>query len=219
MPYPDGTATARVIEAGDEGGGKIKTVLAAAGVAGAFAVARDAFRLVPSVVNLDTLRLPAARSVSFGSAISLVPLAGGFLIGPRFTGVWFAGAVVSYLVAVPALLAAGRFPDKAAAIAGATQPFGIGVIVGASLAYFLGKGLPSFLSMMRPLLRGPRRRLGGLGLALAAGVIAASLALDLSWWLTIVAVAAAFVVSTIAARIAGELQHRPDGDLRHRGAA
>ncbi len=209
LPFPDGTATARVIEAGDEGGRKIKTVLAAAGVAGLFAAVRDGFRLLPSVVNLESLGLPAARSFSFGAGISLVPLAGGFLIGPKFTGVWFAGAVASYLVAVPALLAAGRFADKPAAIAGATRPFGIGVIVGASLAYFLLKGLPSFLPMVRRLAGGPRRRLGGLGLALAAGVVAATLALGLPLWLTVVAVVAAFVVATIAARIAGELNIDP----------
>ncbi len=209
LPYPDGTATARVIEAGDEGGRKIKTVLAAAGLAGLFATARDGFRLVPSVVNLETLGLPAARSFSLGSGISLVPLAGGFLIGPKFTGVWFAGAVVSYLVAVPALLAAGRFADKPGAVAGATQPFGIGVIVGASLAYFLLKGLPSFAPMLRRLAGSSRRQMGGLALALAACVAVAALALDLPLWLTVVAVAAAFMVATIAARIAGELNIDP----------
>lgn len=209
LPYPDGTATARVIEAGDEGGAKIRTLLAAAGGAGLFALLRDGARLIPSVVNLDTLKLAAARSASFGASISVVPLAGGFLIGPRFTAVWFLGAAISYLAALPFLLGSGRFATKAAAIAGLTQPFGIGVIVGASLCYFLFKGLPAFFPLLRRLASGPlKRRALGLG-ALAGLVLAVALTLSLPIWLALVAVAAAFVVATIAARIAGELNIDP----------
>ena len=209
LPYPDGTATARMIAAGDEGGAKLKTLLAAAAGAGLFALVRDVAKLLPPVVNLDTLGAKAARSFSFGSSISLVPLAGGFLIGPKFTGVWFLGGALSYLVALPILIGRGDFETKAEAITSLTQPFGIGVIVGASLGYFLFKGLPAFFPLLGRLLAGtPRRRAWG-ALGLAGLVLSVALVLVVPFWLAFVAVLAAFVVATIAARIAGELNIDP----------
>jgi uncharacterized oligopeptide transporter (OPT) family protein len=226
LPYPDGTATAAVINAsledgGDEGGGKVRRILLFFGLAGLFAVVRDQLRWLPAVVNLDTLGWRGARGFSFGSSVTLVSLAGGFLIGPLFTGVWFLGAVASYLVAVPALVYGGHFATKAEAVAAVTRPFGIGVIVGASLAYFLLQGLPALWPMLRAFAGGQdggaqdsgRRRgwIGGAGwlagLALAAVVI--SLALRLPLWVTLVAIAGAFLVAYLAARIAGELNIDP----------
>jgi uncharacterized oligopeptide transporter (OPT) family protein len=228
LPYPDGTATAAVIEAsfeegGDAGGGKVRRLLLFFGLAGLFALVRDLLRWLPAVVNLDTLGLRGGRGFSFGTSITLVSLAGGFLIGPLFTGVWFLGAVASYLVVVPTLVYGGRFADKAEAIAAVTRPFGIGVIVGASLTYFLCRGLPALWPMLRRSFiasdwgasgrGGGWRRLvaGGTGwlggLALATVVI--SLALALPLWLTLVAIAGAFLVAYLAARIAGELNIDP----------
>lgn len=213
LPFPDGTATARLIEAGDEGGGKIRRVLAAAGIAGVFALARDLAKLFPPVVNLDTLSdslgLAAAKRFSFGTSISLVPLAGGFLIGPRFTGVWFLGGVISYLVVLPWLVASGRFAGKGEAVAGLTQPLGIGVIVGASLAFFFVKGLPSFVPMLGRLAKQSARRglWGVIALSLVAVVL--SSVFELPGWLAVLAVLAAFMVAVIAARIAGELNIDP----------
>ncbi len=214
LPYPDGTATARVIEAGDQGGGSLRRILFYFGLAGLFALVRDQLRWLPSVVNLESLHLRAARGFSFGASITLVSLAGGFLIGPVFTGVWFLGAVLSYWLAVPALVyglgsTADSLPDKAAAIAGVTRPFGIGVIVGASLAYFLFKGLPALKPMAtRALAASPRRGLSWLG-ALALSALAISALLRLELWVTLLALLGAFMVAYIAARIAGELNIDP----------
>lgn len=209
LPYPDGTATARLVEAGDEGGRKVKTLLAAAAGGGLFAALRDGFHALPAVINLESLRLEAARRFSFGGGISLVGLAGGFLIGPLFTGAWFAGGVVSYLVTVPWLVASGRFADKGSAIATLTRPFGVGVIVGASLLFFFAKGLPSLTATLRDLAPSTPHRRWALALGIAAGVAALGLALELPLWLAAVTVVAAFVVATIAARIAGELNIDP----------
>lgn len=214
LPYPDGTAAARMIEAGDEGGGKVRTLLAALGAGGLFAAARDGAGLFPGAVTLETVGTGAARRFSFGSALSLVPFAGGFLIGPRFTGAWFAGAAASYLVAVPALVGSGRYPDKGAAIAALTRPVGIGVIVGASFAYFLLRGLPSLAPLVRRLAPGSDRgargwRAGGWAAGVVVAVVGVSFALDLALWLTLVAVAATLAVAYIAARIAGELNIDP----------
>ena len=209
LPYPDGTATARVLEAGDEGGKSVRTLAWAGLAAGLVPVLRDRLGWLPAAVNLDSLGLSAARRFSFGTTISLVSLAGGYLIGPIFTGAWLAGGVVSYLIAVPWLLAGGGYADKGAAIAAVTRPFGIGVIVGASLTYFLVRGLPSFIPLLgRAAGAGKGRAFGWLG-AVSVVVVVVSWALELPLAVTLLAVAGAFVVAYIAARIAGELNIDP----------
>jgi uncharacterized oligopeptide transporter (OPT) family protein len=208
LPYPDGTATAKVLEAGDEGGKKAKTVFAFFGLGGVFAIARDFFQTFPSYWNLDTLKLASAKYFSLGSSISLVPFSGGFLIGLKFTAIWFAGAVVSYLAVVPALVSYGFFADKVAAIMTVTKPFGIGVIIGASIVYFLIKGLPAFV----PLLRGAwkkekRSRWWFIAIIVFAALL--SFALRLNVVIAIVSIFGAFLVSYIAARITGEINIDP----------
>ncbi|MFN7960668.1 MAG: OPT/YSL family transporter [Thermoanaerobaculia bacterium] len=209
LPYPDGAATAQVIAAGDAGGTQVRRMLGAFGVGGAFAAVRDGLGWLPPVVAVKGQA--SGRWLTLGSSVSLVPLAGGFLIGPRFTGLWFAGAALSYFGVVPALVLSGRFAAKGEAIAAITRPAGIGVIVGASLAYFLVHGLPRLAPLAARLLpRGgrPWQRFGPLA-AVAAGILATSVVLQLPLAVALVAVAAGLAVAYMAARIAGELNIDP----------
>jgi uncharacterized oligopeptide transporter (OPT) family protein len=208
LPYPDGTAAAKVLEAGDEGGKKARTVFAFFGLGGLFAIVRDYFQAFPSYFNLDSLKLSSGRLFSFGSSISLVPFSGGFLIGLKFTALWFAGAVASYLIVVPALVSFGLFADKAAAIITATKPFGIGVIIGASIIYFFVKGLPAFVPMMKGAWKSEKRGKWWF-FVLAAFIVLLSVELKLNVFLAIVSIFGAFLVSYIAARITGEINIDP----------
>ncbi len=208
LPYPDGTATAKVLEAGDEGGKKAKTVFAFFGLAGLFTIVRDYFQAMPSFWNLDTLKFSAAKYFSLGSSISLVPFSGGFLIGLKFTGIWFAGALVSYFALVPALVSYGLFADKVAAIMTVTKPFGIGVIIGASIVYFLIKGLPAFVPMLKGAWKSEKRGKWWF-VVLIAFIALLSIALRLNVIIAIVSIFGAFLVSYIAARITGEINIDP----------
>jgi uncharacterized oligopeptide transporter (OPT) family protein len=208
LPYPDGTATAKVLEAGDAGGRKAKTVFAFFGLGGLFAILRDYFQFFPSYFNLDSLKLAQARLFSFGSSISLVNFSGGFLIGLKYTAIWFAGAVASYLIAVPALVSFGFFADKAAAIITVTKPFGIGVIIGASIVYFFVKGLPAFVPMMKGAWKKEKRsRWWFVAIIVFAGLLSVALRLNVA--IAIVSIFGAFLVSYIAARITGEINIDP----------
>ena len=208
LPYPDGTATAKVLEAGDEGGKKAKMVFAFFGLAGLFTIIRDYFQAFPSFINLDSLKLSAARYFSFGSGITLVTFSGGFLIGLKFTAIWFAGAVASYLVVIPLIVSSGMFADKFAAMTVATKPFGIGVIIGASVIYFLIKGLPAFIPMIKGAWKKERRsRWWFIVLIVFAALL--SVALRLNVIIAIVSIFGAFLVSYIAARITGEINIDP----------
>lgn len=206
LPYPDGTATAKVLEAGDKGGKKAKMIFGMFGLAGLFTVLRDYFRLFPSFFNLSSLKAAGSNLFSFGSGITLVSFSGGFLIGLKFTAVWFAGAVVSYLAVVPVLVSSGMFADKFAAIMTVTKPFGIGVIIGASVVYFLVKGLPAMKPMFSNM-RGGRTRLWFVALIIFIALL--SIALRLNVIIAVVSVFGAFLVSYIAARITGEINIDP----------
>jgi uncharacterized oligopeptide transporter (OPT) family protein len=208
LPYPDGTATGKVLEAGDEGGRKAKIMFAFFGLGGLFAIARDYFRAFPSFFNLDSLKLSAARLFSFGSGITLVTFSGGFLIGLKFTAIWFAGALVSYLAIVPALVSYGLFADKFVAMTTVTKPFGIGVIIGASIVYFLVKGLPAFVPMMKGAWKSEKRGKWWF-IILMVFVALLSIALRLNFIIAIVSILGAFLVSYIAARITGEINIDP----------
>ncbi len=208
LPYPDGTATAKVLEAGDEGGKKAKMIFGMFGLAGLFTIVRDYFRLFPSYFNLTSLKAMGSNLFSFGSGITLVSFSGGFLIGLKFTGIWFAGAVVSYLAIAPALVGYGFFPDKFAAIMTVTKPFGIGVIIGASVVYFLVKGLPAFKPMLKNIGGGEKARKWWF-VILIVFVALLSLALRLNVFIAIISIFGAFLVSYIAARITGEINIDP----------
>ena len=206
LPYPDGTATAKVLEAGDEGGKKAKIIFGMFGLAGLFTIVRDYFRMFPSFFNLTSLKAAGSKYFSFGSGITLVSFSGGFLIGLKFTAVWFAGAVVSYLAVVPALVSYGLFADKFAAIMTVTKPFGIGVIIGASVVYFLVKGLPALKPMLRNI-GGGKTKLWFLVLIIFVALL--SIALRLNVFIAIISIFGAFLVSYIAARITGEINIDP----------
>jgi uncharacterized oligopeptide transporter (OPT) family protein len=208
LPYPDGAATAKVLEAGDSGGKKAKLMFAFFGLAGLFTIIRDYFQAIPSFFNLDTLKLSAAKYFSFGASISLAIFSGGFLIGLKFTAIWFAGALVSYFAIVPALVASGMFADKIAAMMTVTKPFGIGVIIGASVVYFLLKGLPAFVPMLKGAWKKEKRSRWWF-VAIVAFAVLLSVALRLNVVIAIASIFGAFLVSYIAARITGEINIDP----------
>lgn len=207
LPYADGAAAAAILVAGDEGGKQSRTLLSALGVGAAFAVARDTLLLFPSYFNLESLKLSAGKLFSFGSQISLIPLAGGYLIGAQFTCAWFIGAMATYFVMVPYALSAGIFPDKVSVLAGVAKPLGAGVVIGAAMAYFLASGLPVLLKTAGYY---RKTRLGKKGLAaMLLLVVLLTYALDLSIPLAILAVAGAFVMGFIGAKITGEMNVDP----------
>ena len=54
LPYPEGTACAKVLLAGEEGGANASTVFAGLGIAAGFKLFIDGLKIVPSEVNRST---------------------------------------------------------------------------------------------------------------------------------------------------------------------
>jgi putative OPT family oligopeptide transporter len=101
LPYPEGTACAEVLVAGERGGSLAGKVFAGLGVA-------FVYKSLMSILGLwkETPTARASHSSSFPNAsvsADITPeyLGVGYIIGPRIAGVLVAGGVLSYLVLIP----------------------------------------------------------------------------------------------------------------------
>lgn len=101
LPYPEGTACAEVLLAGEEGGEKSKVVFAGLGIAAVYKFIADGLKLFPSEVNFDIY----AKNYTCGIGMDVLPaLAGvGYICGLKISSYMFAGGVLSYLVLIPAI--------------------------------------------------------------------------------------------------------------------
>ncbi|MFL6212332.1 MAG: OPT family oligopeptide transporter [Blastocatellia bacterium] len=112
LPYPEGTACAEVLVAGERGGSMAGRVFAGLGIAVLYKTAMSILGLwkeTPGYVMPRTSRFPNA---SVGAAITPEYLGVGYIIGPRIAGVLVAGGVLSYLVLIPLIAFIGdRLPE------------------------------------------------------------------------------------------------------------
>lgn len=98
LPYPEGTACAEVLLAGESGGDKAGAVFSGLGVAAVYKFAADGLRLFPSEINYD---IPGYRGSSVGMDALPALLGVGYICGPRISSYMLAGGAVSWLVLMP----------------------------------------------------------------------------------------------------------------------
>ena len=115
LPYPEGTACAQVLIAGEKGGDFARTAYHGLGFAFAYALLQKVFHVIAEVPtwvtsNVDKY-LPAAR---LSGEITPEYLGVGYIIGPRIAGVLVAGGVLAWMGLIP-LLATLVPPDVIAA--------------------------------------------------------------------------------------------------------
>lgn len=98
LPYPEGTACAEVLRAGQEGGVRALTVFGGLGIGAAYKWIADGARLFPSTISAA---LPLGRNavISMDAFPSLLGV--GYIIGIRIAALVFAGGVLGWLVYIP----------------------------------------------------------------------------------------------------------------------
>ena len=104
LPYPEGTACAEVLVAGEKGGQMAKTVFAGFWTAMLYTFANKLFALWREVPNI--LKLGPAdsyKNATLTSEITPEYLGVGYIIGPRIAGVMVSGSVLSWLALIPLL--------------------------------------------------------------------------------------------------------------------
>lgn len=103
LPYPEGTACAEVLLAGEEGGANASTVFAGMGFAAIFKFVIDGIKLVPSEVSLRVKGFAGEIGTQIYPAVMSV----GYICGPRISSYMFAGGLVSWMVLIPAVVLFG----------------------------------------------------------------------------------------------------------------
>ena len=97
LPYPEGTACAEVLLAGEKGGANASKVFAGMGFAALFKFIIDGLKLVSGEISLKF----KSFSGEIGTQIYPAVMSVGFICGPRIASYMFAGGVLSWMVIIP----------------------------------------------------------------------------------------------------------------------
>ncbi|MCI0696347.1 oligopeptide transporter, OPT family [candidate division KSB1 bacterium] len=101
LPYPEGTACAEVLIAGEKGGSLAGKVFAGLGIAFLYKSLMSILGLWKDVPGYAMSRTSAFPNASVAAEITPEYLGVGYIIGPRIAGVLAAGGVLTSLVLVP----------------------------------------------------------------------------------------------------------------------
>jgi putative OPT family oligopeptide transporter len=101
LPYPEGTAAADVLIAGEKGGNLAKMVFMGLGVAALYRIPMSILGLWKETPTWSASRTSAFPRATVASDVTPEYLGVGYIIGPRIAGVLVAGGVLSYLCLIP----------------------------------------------------------------------------------------------------------------------
>jgi putative OPT family oligopeptide transporter len=109
LPYPEGTACADVLVAGERGGELAKTVFMGLGVGAFWKSLSWILQTFPTAIGQSLGRTSIFPNATLNIDISPEYMGVGYVIGPRIAGVMFAGGVLSWLVLLPLLSIMGNY--------------------------------------------------------------------------------------------------------------
>ncbi|MBZ5643491.1 MAG: oligopeptide transporter, OPT family [Acidobacteriia bacterium] len=110
LTFPEGTACADVLVAGERGGSFAGRVFWGLGLGGVYTFCMNTLGMWPGQPEYRPNWLPGA---SVRTAITSEYLGVGYIIGPRVSGTLFAGGVISWLVLMPAIKFFGSLSPNA----------------------------------------------------------------------------------------------------------
>jgi putative OPT family oligopeptide transporter len=108
LPYPEGTACADVLIAGEKGGNLAGKVFLGLGIAFVYKAAMSILGLWKEVPALIFKKQSALPNGTINGEITPELLGVGYIIGPRIAGVMVAGGVLSWLVLIPLITLIGE---------------------------------------------------------------------------------------------------------------
>ena len=103
--YPEGTACADVLLAGEEGGANASTVFSGMGLAAVFKFVVDGLKVIPADVSAAFTSLKGELGMEVYPAL----LGVGYIVGPRIASFMFVGSLVGWMVIIPMICLFG--PD------------------------------------------------------------------------------------------------------------
>jgi putative OPT family oligopeptide transporter len=109
LPYPEGTACADVLVAGERGGALARTVFLGLGAGALWKSLSWIVQIFPTAIGRSISRTGVLPNATLNVDISPEYMGVGYVIGPRIAGVMFAGGVLSWLVLLPILSIMGNY--------------------------------------------------------------------------------------------------------------
>jgi len=160
LPYPEGTACAEVLVAGERGGQLAALVFSGLGIGALFKSFTNIFNIFLAEVGYTAPRTSQFPNATVNVDLSPEYMGVGYVIGPRIAGTMVAGGVLSWLVLLPLLSLLGAY---------ITTPF---PPIHPSFAVNPATGQPFLISEMAPgQIWSAYIRYIGAGAVLAAGLI------------------------------------------------
>jgi putative OPT family oligopeptide transporter len=196
LPYPEGTACAEVLVAGERGGKLASLVFSGLAVGALWKALSWVFNIFRTEVGYTAPRTSQFPNASLNVDISPEYLGVGYVIGPAIAGTMFAGGVLSWLVLLPLLSIVGQFT---------TVPF---PPIHPDFAVNPATGAPFLISEMNPgQIWSAYIRYIGAGAVLAAGLI------TLARTIPTIVRSAADSLKDLGAAAAGAVRLRTDREI------
>lgn len=101
LKYPEGTACADVLVAGEKGGSIAKKVYYGIGIAFLYKLLMSILSLWRDIPSYTTAKTSSFPNANVSGEITPELLGVGYIIGPRIAGIMVAGGVLSYWVLIP----------------------------------------------------------------------------------------------------------------------
>lgn len=203
LEYPIGTAAAETLEASEAGGATGRRLFLSMGIAGLYAILRDAVGLIPAM--LLSLPIPG---VAFGVYNSPMMLSVGFLVGTGAVIAQLAGGVIANFGVIVGGTATGLL-DLAAAD-GIVKSLGMGLMMGSGLGVVVKDILPKARAWFAPSAGGAatdiesRADAGALALITGVAALIICVGLGLSPLVAVVVVLLSFVTTIMSAQSVGQ---------------
>jgi putative OPT family oligopeptide transporter len=105
LPYPEGTACAEVLVAGDKGGTEAKTVFMGLGIGSLYEFMMNGLKLWNFRPSWD---IPFYKGGKIIGEITPALLGVGYIIGPRISAIMLSGGALAWLVIIPLIMAVGE---------------------------------------------------------------------------------------------------------------
>ncbi len=105
LPFPEGTACAEVLVAGDAGGSRVSRILAGLGIGALYKFLMEGLRLWP---DRPVWNIRGVEGAQVGGEVTPALLGVGYVIGPRISGIMLAGGAVAWLVLIPIIKMVGH---------------------------------------------------------------------------------------------------------------
>ncbi|MDE6959927.1 MAG: oligopeptide transporter, OPT family, partial [Lachnospiraceae bacterium] len=138
--YPEGTACADVLLAGEEGGANASTVFSGMGLAALFKLVVDGIKVIPADVAAEFKSFKGELGMEVYPAL----LGVGYIVGPRIASFMFVGSLVGWMVLIPLICLFGAdtwmYPADAGVTIGQLYAEGGASGIWSSYVRYIGAG-------------------------------------------------------------------------------